>query len=202
MWQRLLKTSTFLLLTIVLGACASLNSGNISTNNPNAYGDGQITMFNNKEIIGKEFMLGGSIVTINPQGDHIRVEVVLYTLDQNGYPMRNQPMDQYRMIADIYGPVRTNGYSAGDYFTAVGLVKQAENVKMGGETIRVITLNATDYDFWRILAEKSIMMSHFLIALHCALAIINPIGALALGLTFPITIRVGVRDLLSIESDA
>ncbi|WP_026878942.1 Slp family lipoprotein [Ignatzschineria larvae DSM 13226] len=149
MWQRLLKISTFLLLAMGLGACASLNSGNISTNNPNAYGDGQLTMFNNKEIIGKEFMLGGSIVTINPQGDHIRVEVVLNTLDQNGYPMRNQPMDQYRMIADIYGPVRTNGYSAGDYFTAVGLVKQAENVKMGGETIRVITLNATDYDFWR-----------------------------------------------------
>lgn len=149
MFKQILRAGSFMLLIVLITGCASLGGGNISTNNPNAYGDLQIDGFNNKEVIGKEAILGGMITTINSQGDHIRVEVVRYTLDRDGYPLRDSAKDNDRLIVDIYGVARISGYSPGDYLTAVGNIKSAETVNIGGEEIRVLTMDAIDYQFWK-----------------------------------------------------
>ncbi len=137
-------------LVLLLAGCASLiGGGNISTNNPNAYGDAQIIVMSNKEVVGKEAMLGGIISTITPQDSHVRVEAVLYELDRDGFPLRNRAFDAVRLVVNIPGKVRTNGYSPGDFFTAVGDITAADNVEIAGESMRVIVMEASDYQFWR-----------------------------------------------------
>lgn len=150
MIKRMLKASSLILLVAIITGCASLGGGNISTNNPNAYGDYQIDAFSNQEVIGKEAILGGMITTMNSQGESVRVELVRYELDNDGYPLiRNGAIDNNRLVVDIYGVARINGYAPGDYITVVGDIKSAEDVKVGGEKIRVLTLDAVDYKFWR-----------------------------------------------------
>ncbi len=149
MVKSFIKAFSIVTTLLLLFGCASLGGGNIATNNPYAYGDAQVNMFSNKDLVGKEVLLGGMITTINSQGDYVRVELVRYDLNNNGYPLLREPLDNNRLIVDIYGVVRINGYSPGDYMTAVGIVKQAENVEVSGEKIRVITMDASDYSFWR-----------------------------------------------------
>ncbi len=138
------------LFMLFLAGCASFNNGNISTNNPDAYGDAQVAIMSNKDLVGVDAMLGGMITTINPQGDRVRVEVVRYELDRDGYPItKGGEITNSRLVVDIYGSVRTNSYSPGDYFTAVGTIKSVDDVKIGDEKIRVVMMDANDYEFWR-----------------------------------------------------
>lgn len=147
--KQVLRALSLTSMMLLLAGCASLGGGNISTNNPDAYGDAQITMMSNKDVVGKEAMLGGMISTINTQNNQVRIEAVLYELDRDGYPLRNRAFDNVRLVVNIPGQVRTNGYSPGDYFTAVGLIQSADNVTIGGDNMRVIILEASDYQFWR-----------------------------------------------------
>lgn len=150
MVNQISKIMSAVFLTLFIVGCASFNGQNISTNNPDAYGDAQVSMMSDKELVGKEVMLGGKITTLNPQGDKVRVEVVRYELDKDGYPIiKSGEMADNRLVVDIYGNVRTNSYYPGDYFTAVGLVKSVDDVSIGGEKVRIIMMDAKDYEFWR-----------------------------------------------------
>lgn len=138
------------LFMLFLAGCASLTGGNISRNNPDAYGDGQVSAMSNQAVVGIDAMLGGMITTLTPQGDHVRVEVVRYELDREGYPIiKGGEITNNRLIVDVYGPVRTNSYAPGDYFTAVGTIKSADDVTIGGEKVRILMMDAKDYQFWR-----------------------------------------------------
>lgn len=150
MINRVLKLGLVSFLMLLLAGCASLTGGNISTNNPDAYGDAQVSAMSNKDLIGLEAMLGGKITTLNSQADKVRVEVVRYELDKDGFPItREGEIADNRIIVDIYGHVRTNGYSPGDYFTAVGTIKSVDDVTIGGENVRIFMMDAKDYEFWR-----------------------------------------------------
>lgn len=59
MINRVLKLGLVSFLMLLLAGCASLTGGNISTNNPDAYGDAQVSAMSNKDLIGLEAMLGG-----------------------------------------------------------------------------------------------------------------------------------------------
>lgn len=150
MLNHFFKATLISVLMLFLTACASLSTGNISTNHPDAYVDGQVSAMSNQELVGLEAMLGGMIMTLNPQGDRVRVELVRYELDQRGYPLtRSGAMTNNRLIVDIFGSVRTNGYAPGDYLTVVGTITRVDDVTIGGEKIRVFELDAQDYEFWR-----------------------------------------------------
>ena len=147
--KKLLEMSILSVVALVVVGCASLSGGNISTNNPNAYGDYQVDMMSDRELIGKEAILGGMIITMNQPALGTRIELVRYELNRDGYPLRNGEMDNNRLIVDIPGGISVRGYSPGDYLTAVGVIKSAEEISLAGERVRVITMDAIDYQFWR-----------------------------------------------------
>lgn len=150
MIKKVLKLGLVSLVMLFVAGCASLGGGNISTNNPDAYGDAQVSAMSNKDLVGLEAMLGGKITTLSPSGNKVRVEVVRYELDKDGYPIiKDGEINDNRVIVDIYGHVRTNNYTAGDYFTAVGTIKSVDQVSIGGEKVRIIMMDAIDYEFWR-----------------------------------------------------
>lgn len=150
MMSHIVKITGIVWGALFLAGCASLGGGNVSSNNPDAYGDAQVEMMSNQELVGKEAILGGVITTINPQGDRTRVEVARYELNSDGAPMsRTGALKNNRLIVDIYDRVNTNSYTTGDYFTAVGSIKSVDDIAIGGEKIRVIVLDATDFKFWQ-----------------------------------------------------
>lgn len=135
--------------TILLVGCASFGGGNISSNNPDAYGDAQVDRMSNQDLIGEEAMLGGVITTINTQGNRTRVEVARYELNNDGAPMsRTGALKNNRLIVDIDDHV-SRGYTTGDYFTAVGKIKSVDDISIGGEKVRVIVMDASDFEFWQ-----------------------------------------------------
>ena len=148
MMKKLLKMGSSLLVMTLIVGCSTFNGQNIANTNPDAYGEAQVLTMTSKELVGKEVLLGGMITTITPQGDQVRVEVVPYTLNQVGSPIISMgAIDGMRLVVDIYGSVRTKGYTPGDYFTAVGNVKSVENITVAKEKIRVVIMDATDYQF-------------------------------------------------------
>ncbi|MHC5225320.1 Slp family lipoprotein [Ignatzschineria sp. LJL83] len=148
MMKKLLKIGSSLFVMLLIVGCSTFNGQNISNMNPDAYGEAQVLTMNQRELVGKEVLLGGMITTITPQGDQVRVEVVPYPLNQVGSPITSAgAIDGMRVVVDIYGSVRTKGYTPGDYFTAVGNVKSVENITVAKEKIRVVIMDASDYQF-------------------------------------------------------
>ena len=74
--KKLLKMGILSVMALVAVGCASLGGGNISTNNPNAYGDYQVDMMSDRDLIGKEAILGGMIITMNQPALGTRIELV------------------------------------------------------------------------------------------------------------------------------
>ena len=144
----ILNISSPLLVMLLIAGCSTFNGQNIANMNPDAYGEAQVLTMSQKELVGKEVLLGGMITTITPQGDLVRVEVVPYELNQVGSPIIHAgAIDGMRLVVDIDGNVRTSGYTPGDYFTAVGNVKSVENITVAKEKIRVVIMDASDYQF-------------------------------------------------------
>ncbi len=149
MLKNIIKRISFVLLASIITGCASLGAGgNISTNNPEAYGDYQIDAFSNQDVIGKEALLGGMITTINSDGNAVRIEAVRYNLNADGFPITNSELDNQRLIVNIQGAVNLRGYSPGSYIAAVGTIKSADTVNIAGESVRVLVMDASDYQFW------------------------------------------------------
>lgn len=150
MMKKLLKMSSLLLVMTLIVGCSTFNGQNIANTNPDAYGEMQVLTMSNKEVIGKEVLLGGMITMITAHGEKVRVEVLPYKLSQSGAPlMRTGVIDGLRLVVDIYGSVRTKGYTTGDYFTVVGSVKASEDIMISKEKTRILTIEAEEYQFWQ-----------------------------------------------------
>lgn len=150
MLKHILRVVNLAFFFMLVAGCASMGgaNNNIALNNPEAYGDYQIDAMSNKDVIGKEALLGGMVTTMNNHNDYIKIEVVRYNLNANGFPINNSELDNERLVVNVFGTANVKGYSPGSYIAAVGIIKSADTVDIGGDKIRILTMDATDYQMW------------------------------------------------------